>query len=144
VNCQSVSSESTLHGCQSAYAVVHAITGWKFRSNPFRVVQREIVPEQAAGDAVPQSHTAAREFFRLNGERFGTEASDADLIRSFQEKNMKSSTEDKVKSKFHQMKDKTKKELGKLMNDPTLEGKDENKVGRVQRKTSQAGNSFEK
>jgi uncharacterized protein YjbJ (UPF0337 family) len=47
---------------------------------------------------------------------------------------MKANTNDEVKGKFHQVKGETKKELGKL-NDPTLEGKDENKVGRVQRKT---------
>jgi hypothetical protein len=41
------------------------------------------------------------------------------------------------------VKGKTKKELRKL-NDPTLEGKDENKVGRVQRKTGQAVNVLEK
>ena len=56
---------------------------------------------------------------------------------------MKSTAADKVKSKFPQVKGKTKKELGKLMLDPTLEGKDENKVGRIQRKPSQAGNGFE-
>ena len=32
------------------------------------------------------------------------------------------------------IKGKTGKRLGKLMKDPTLEGKDENKVGRVQEK----------
>jgi uncharacterized protein YjbJ (UPF0337 family) len=46
---------------------------------------------------------------------------------------MKSSAEDKVKGKLHEVKGKTKEELGKLMNDPTLEGIDENKVGRIQR-----------
>ena len=40
---------------------------------------------------------------------------------------MQSRTKDEVKGK-------TKERLGKLMNDPTLEGKDENKVGRVQEK----------
>ncbi len=44
---------------------------------------------------------------------------------------MKSGTKDKVKCK-------TKKRLGKPMKDPTLEGKDENKVGRVQEKISSA------
>jgi uncharacterized protein YjbJ (UPF0337 family) len=48
---------------------------------------------------------------------------------------MKSSAEDKVKSTFHAIKGKPKEKLRKLMNDPTLEGKDENKIGRVQRKT---------
>ena len=36
------------------------------------------------------------------------------------------------------VKSKTKEKPGKLMTDPTLDGKDENKVGRVQRKTPQA------
>jgi hypothetical protein len=40
------------------------------------------------------------------------------------------------------VKGKPKEALGKVMNDPTLEGKDENKVGRVQRKTG--GNGLEK
>ena len=56
---------------------------------------------------------------------------------------MKSSTKDEVKDKFQEVKGKTKKQFGK-MNDPTLEGKDENKVGRVQRKTDQAENVLEK
>jgi uncharacterized protein YjbJ (UPF0337 family) len=60
-----------------------------------------------------------------------------------EENGMKSSTEDEVKGKFQEVNGKTKKELGKL-NDPTLEGKDENKVGRVQRKTGQAENVLEK
>ena len=47
---------------------------------------------------------------------------------------MKSSAEVAVKGKFHEAKGKSKEKLGKLMNDPTLEGKDENKVGRVERK----------
>jgi uncharacterized protein YjbJ (UPF0337 family) len=49
---------------------------------------------------------------------------------------MKSSAAVTVKSKFHDAKGKTKEELGKLMNDPTLEGKDENKVGRVRTKAT--------
>ena len=56
---------------------------------------------------------------------------------------MKSSTKDEVKDKFQEVKGETKKELEKI-NDPTLEGKDENKVGRVQRKTDQAENVLEK
>lgn len=44
---------------------------------------------------------------------------------------MKSSAKVPVKSK-------TKEIPGKLMDDPTLDGKDENKVGRVQRKTRPA------
>jgi uncharacterized protein YjbJ (UPF0337 family) len=53
---------------------------------------------------------------------------------------MKSSAAVTVKSKFHEAKGKTKEELGKLMNDPTLEGRDENTVGRIQSKTRQANN----
>jgi len=57
---------------------------------------------------------------------------------------MKSSAEVAVKGKLHEVRGKTKEELGKLMNDPTLEGKDENKVGRVQRKARQADNGIKK
>jgi len=57
---------------------------------------------------------------------------------------MKSSAEVAAKGKFHEVKGKTKQELGKVMDDPTLEGKDENKVGRVQRKTRQADNGIKK
>jgi len=53
---------------------------------------------------------------RLTGFRIVTE-----------ESIMQSRTKDEVKGK-------TKERLGKLMNDPTLEGKDENKVGRFQEK----------
>jgi hypothetical protein len=48
---------------------------------------------------------------------------------------MKPSAKIPVNGKNHEGKVKPKQELGKLMNDPTLEGKDENKVGRIQRKT---------
>jgi len=41
---------------------------------------------------------------------------------------------DEVKGKFHEVKGKTNGKVRKLTDDPTLEGKDENKVGRVQRK----------
>ena len=63
---------------------------------------------------------------------------------STQEKNMKSSAAVTVKSKLHEAKRKTKDELGKLMSDPTLEGKDENKVGRVPTKTRQTDNNIKK
>ena len=49
---------------------------------------------------------------------------------------MKLSIEAEVNGKFHQVKGKPTEALGKVMNEPTLEGKDENKVGRVQRKTA--------
>jgi len=51
---------------------------------------------------------------------------------------MKSSTE--VAVKLHEAKGKVKEELGKVTKDPTLEGKDENKVGRVQRKSHEPDN----
>ena len=57
---------------------------------------------------------------------------------------MKSSAEVAAKGKFQEVKGKSKEELGKVMDDPTLEGKDENKVGRVQRKTRQEDNGIEK
>ena len=50
---------------------------------------------------------------------------------------MKSSP-DTFKAKVHGSKGVAKEKLGKVMNDPTLEGKDENKVGRIQRKVFQA------
>jgi hypothetical protein len=50
---------------------------------------------------------------------------------------MKSSAKVPVKSK-------TKEKPGKLMNDPTLEGKDENKVGRIQRKAFQTDTGIKK
>jgi uncharacterized protein YjbJ (UPF0337 family) len=55
---------------------------------------------------------------------------------------MKSSPKSSVNAKIHKVKVKPKEEQGKLMNDPTLEGKDENKVGRIQRKTCQSDNGF--
>jgi len=47
---------------------------------------------------------------------------------------MKSSTEGQTKNKLNEGKAKTKKPLGQLMKDPTLEGKDENTIGRIQEK----------
>ena len=49
----------------------------------------------------------------------------------------------KQKGKFQEVKGKTKKELGE-MNDPTLEGKDENKVGRVQKENCPGRRTFSK
>ena len=57
---------------------------------------------------------------------------------------MKSGAEVAVKRKSHEVQRKTKEELGKVINDPTLEGKDENKVGRFQRKSRQADNGIKK
>ena len=50
---------------------------------------------------------------------------------------MKASTKNEVKGKFYEVKGKTKERWGKLMNDPTLEGKDENTVGRIQERIVQ-------
>jgi uncharacterized protein YjbJ (UPF0337 family) len=57
---------------------------------------------------------------------------------------MKASTNDEVKGKFHEVKGESNEKLRKLTNDPTLEGKDENKVGRVQRKIGRAEKALEK
>jgi hypothetical protein len=48
---------------------------------------------------------------------------------------MKSLVKAGIKANVQASKCKTREELGELMNDPTLDGKDENKVGRVQRKS---------
>lgn len=47
---------------------------------------------------------------------------------------MKSRTKNGAENNLHKVKDKTEKRLQKLMRDPTLEGKDENKVGRIPEK----------
>ena len=57
---------------------------------------------------------------------------------------MKASTNDEVKGKFHEVKGESNEKLRKLTNDPTLEGKDENKVGRIQRKIGRAEKTLEK
>jgi hypothetical protein len=57
---------------------------------------------------------------------------------------MKSSAKVAVKSRSREVKRKTREEMEKSMSDPTLQGKDENKVGRIQRKTSQADNGITK
>ena len=55
-----------------------------------------------------------------------------------------SNNNDGVKGKFHEVKGETNGKVRKLTDDPTLEGKDENKVGRVQRKTASAEKAIEK
>jgi CRP/FNR family cyclic AMP-dependent transcriptional regulator len=55
------------------------------------------------------------------------------ILYHTEENIMKSATRDEIRSKT-----KNKKRSGKLMKDPTLEGKDENKVGRVQEKIGTA------
>jgi uncharacterized protein YjbJ (UPF0337 family) len=57
---------------------------------------------------------------------------------------MKASTNGEVKGKVHEVKGETNEKLRKVPNDPTLEGKDENKVGRIQRKSGRAENALEK
>ena len=57
---------------------------------------------------------------------------------------MKAGTNNGSKGKFHQVKRDTNERLRNLMNDPTLEGKDENKVGRVQRKIDRAEKAADK
>jgi hypothetical protein len=44
---------------------------------------------------------------------------------------MKSRTKNGAETKPHKGKDRTEKQLPNLMKDPTLEGKDEHKVGRI-------------
>ena len=44
---------------------------------------------------------------------------------------MKSRTYNRAENKLRKVKDKTEKRLQKLIRDPTLEGRDENKVGRI-------------
>jgi hypothetical protein len=56
---------------------------------------------------------------------------------------MKASTNDEEKAKFHEVGE-TNEKLRKLMNDPTLEGRDKNKVGRVQRKSGPAEKALNK
>jgi uncharacterized protein YjbJ (UPF0337 family) len=55
-----------------------------------------------------------------------------------------SKNNDGVKGKFHEVKGETNGNVRKLTDDPTLEGKDENKVGRVQRKTGSVEKAIEK
>ena len=52
---------------------------------------------------------------------------------------MKSSTEDKVKGHFHEVKGKVKEKAGQLTNNPNLEGEgqDEKIGGKVQKKIGQ-------
>jgi hypothetical protein len=47
---------------------------------------------------------------------------------------MKSRIKNEAKNNPHKLKIKNEKRLRKLMKDPTLEGKDENKVGRIPEK----------
>jgi uncharacterized protein YjbJ (UPF0337 family) len=59
---------------------------------------------------------------------------------------MKSSTEDKVKGHFHEVKGKVKETVGQVTNNPNLEDKGtaENLAGKVQKKVGQIEEVFEK
>ena len=48
---------------------------------------------------------------------------------------MKASTSGEVNGKVHEVKGRTNEKFRKPTTDPTLEGKDENTVGRIQRKS---------
>jgi len=51
---------------------------------------------------------------------------------------MRTRPNDEVKGKFHKFKGETNEKPQKVMDDPTLEGKNENEVGRVQPKPEHA------
>jgi uncharacterized protein YjbJ (UPF0337 family) len=51
---------------------------------------------------------------------------------------MKSIANDEVKGKVQGVKGESNEKLRKVMNDPTLEGKNENEVGRIQPKPEHA------
>lgn len=51
---------------------------------------------------------------------------------------MKASTDAEVNRKFHKVMGEANKKSRQATNDPTLEGKDENKVGRIERKIARA------
>jgi uncharacterized protein YjbJ (UPF0337 family) len=55
-------------------------------------------------------------------------------------RNMKTSTKDKIKGSFHEMKGAIKEEVGKVTNDPKLKaaGRTEKNAGKIQQKISHA------
>jgi uncharacterized protein YjbJ (UPF0337 family) len=55
---------------------------------------------------------------------------------------MKANSNDAVKRKVREVKGETNEKLRKLTNDPTLEGKDENTIGRIERKISRSEDVF--
>jgi uncharacterized protein YjbJ (UPF0337 family) len=72
-----------------------------------------------------------------------TEVSGRDFVT--EESIMKArNNNDEVKGKFHEVKGESNGKVRKLTDDPTLEGKDENKVGRVQRRIGSAEKAIEK
>lgn len=59
---------------------------------------------------------------------------------------MKSSTKDRIKGKFHELKGNVKEKAGQATNNPTLaaEGREEKLAGKVQKKVGQIEEVFEK
>jgi uncharacterized protein YjbJ (UPF0337 family) len=59
---------------------------------------------------------------------------------------MKSSTKDRIKGKFHEMKGTAKENAGRVVDNPDLQsdGQSENLAGKVQKKIGQIKNVFEK
>jgi hypothetical protein len=61
-----------------------------------------------------------------------------------QERIMKANIDINGKRRLHEVKRETHEKVRKQMNDPTLEGKDQNTVGRFQRKIGSAAKAVEK
>jgi uncharacterized protein YjbJ (UPF0337 family) len=61
-------------------------------------------------------------------------------------KQMKPSTKDRIKGKFHEVKGKAKEKAGQVTNNPDLEseGRSENLAGKVQKKLGQIKDVFGK
>ena len=59
---------------------------------------------------------------------------------------MKSSTKDRIKGTFHELKGDAKVKAGQLTNNPTMaaEGRDEELAGKIQKKVGQIEEVFEK
>jgi uncharacterized protein YjbJ (UPF0337 family) len=59
---------------------------------------------------------------------------------------MKSSTQDQIEGKFHEVKGKVKEKAGQVTNNPNLtaEGQDEKLAGKIQEKVGQIKKVFEK
>jgi uncharacterized protein YjbJ (UPF0337 family) len=62
------------------------------------------------------------------------------------ERQMKSSTKNQIKGKFHELKGNVKEKAGQVTNNPTLaaEGRDETLAGKVQKKVGQIEEVLEK
>jgi uncharacterized protein YjbJ (UPF0337 family) len=67
-------------------------------------------------------------------------------ISTIGRKQMKPSTKDQIKGKFHEVKGKVKEKAGQVINNPDLEseGKSENIAGKVEKKVGQVEEVFEK